>query len=134
MRKIQKTKANAGETLVEVLVSMVLFLLMLGVLQGAVSYSNAAMKKNQQIRADQAAILRELQSGGNVVKDGRKSIGFQATDSGFTALGNLVFTVDTSLERQVVTYTDQQNRQQTMTFYRYGSVMPETNSEGGDTP
>ena len=62
MKKHKKTRANAGETLVEVTASIFLFLIMMGILQGAIAYSNAALAKNKQIRSDNAAILAKLQN------------------------------------------------------------------------
>ena len=62
MHRIKRIKAKSGETLIEVMASMFIFLLMIGVLQGAISYSNSALTKNKEIRANNAAILQELQS------------------------------------------------------------------------
>ena len=36
----EKNRRNAGETLVEVMASIFIFLMMMGILQGAVSYSS----------------------------------------------------------------------------------------------
>ena len=47
---IKKLREKSGETLVEVLASMFIFLILFGILQGAVSYSHASMQKNKQIR------------------------------------------------------------------------------------
>ena len=60
MRKTEKTKANAGETLVEVMASVVIFLMMMGILQGAVLYSRAALEKSRQMRADNEAVCEQL--------------------------------------------------------------------------
>ena len=57
MHRIKRIKAKAGETLVEVMASMFIFLIMFGVLEGAISYSNSVLKKNKEIRADNAAVL-----------------------------------------------------------------------------
>ena len=62
MKKSEKTRANAGETLVEVTAGIFLFLIMMGILQGAIAYSNAALAKNKQIRSDNAIILEKLQN------------------------------------------------------------------------
>lgn len=47
----------------EVMASIFIFLLMMGILQGAVSYSSASMRKNQEIRQENAKILKELSHG-----------------------------------------------------------------------
>ena len=56
MRRPGKTKANAGETLVEVMASVVIFLMMVGILQSAILYSRAALEKSRQMREDNEAI------------------------------------------------------------------------------
>lgn len=53
-------RSRSGDTLVEVMASIFIFLLMMGILQGAVSYSSAAMRKNQEIRQENAEILKKL--------------------------------------------------------------------------
>ena len=135
MHRIKKRiKAKAGETLVEVLASMFLFLIMFGVLEGAISYSNAALKKNKEIRAENAAVLEGLQSLEETVTGDQTTIRFRAADSGLTQLGNVVFSVDATLDSQKVDYTDAENRQQSTTFYLYGPVAGqsgEDESEGG---
>ena len=52
MRKHKKTRANSGETLVEVTASIFIFLIMLGIIQGAISYSQASLAKNKEIRSE----------------------------------------------------------------------------------
>ena len=48
MRKHKKTRANSGETLVEVTASIFIFLIMLGIIQGAISYSQASLRQKQR--------------------------------------------------------------------------------------
>ena len=52
--KTKKTRANAGETLVEVMASVFIFLIMMGIMEAAISYSNASLAKNKEIRANNA--------------------------------------------------------------------------------
>lgn len=52
--KTKKTRANAGETLVEVMASVFIFLIMMGIMEAAISYSNASLAKNKEIRANKA--------------------------------------------------------------------------------
>ena len=106
MHRIKRIKAKAGETLVEVMASMFIFLIMFGVLDGAISYSNSALKKNKEIRADNAAVLKGLQSSEKTVTGSQKTIRFRAADSGLTQIGNVVFSVDATLDSKQVTYTD----------------------------
>ena len=56
MRPIKKSRANAGETLVEVVASIFIFLILMGILQGAITYSSNSLKKNKEIRSDNAKI------------------------------------------------------------------------------
>lgn len=137
MHRIKRIKAKSGETLIEVMASMFIFLLVIGVLQGAISYSNSALTKNKEIRANNAAILQELQSSEETVTGSQKTIQFRAADSGLTQIGNVVFSVDATLDSKQITYTDAENRQQNTTFYLYGPVAAssefgQTDAEGGD--
>lgn len=136
MRRIKRIKASAGETLVEVMASMFIFLIMIGVLQGAISYSNSALTKNKEIRAENAAILQGLQSTGDVTKGSQKTVGFLAADSELTQTGNRVFSMNVTLNSKNVTYQDADGRQQSTTFYFYGSLSQpasdQTDAEGGN--
>lgn len=137
MHRIKRIKAKSGETLIEVMASMFIFLLMIGVLQGAISYSNSALTKNKEIRANNAAILQELQSSKETVTGSQKTIRFRAADSGLTQIGNVVFSVDATLDSKQITYTDAEKRQQNTIFYLYGPVAAssesgQTDAEGGD--
>lgn len=130
MSKCKKTKANAGETLVEVLASMFLFMIMIGILQGAISYCNASLTKNKELRANNAVILQALQSQENVQEGANRKITFQATNSEFSALGSMVFSVDTRLDKKIISYQDEENQEQRITFCLYGS---EENAAGSGT-
>lgn len=133
VRRVRKSRANAGETLVEVLVSVFLFLMLAAVLEGAVSYSSAALKKNKQIRADQAAILTSFAET-EADPGAEQTISFQAVSSDFTQKGNLVFQVPVRLDEKKVDYQDTKGQQQQITFYLYGSAGSGGDDAGGDTP
>ena len=96
MRKHKKTRANSGETLVEVTASIFIFLIMLGIIQGAISYSQASLAKNKEIRSENAKIIEGLQSAATQ-EEMVKNMQFVATNSDLTVKGNLVFTINTSL-------------------------------------
>jgi len=116
----KKTRANAGETLVEVMASMFLFLIMMGILEGAISYSNASLVKNKEIRANNTAVLEKLAE--TPVEDVEtKNIIFRAANADLTVLGNQVFTVSTKLQKKEVKYKDTDQQDQTVTFNLYGS-------------
>ena len=126
MQVTKKTKANAGETLVEVMASIFIFLLLMGILQGAISYSNAALKKNKEIRADNAAILESLQNA-DAEQQSTKTISFSATNSAMTAKGNQVFSVPVALASKSADYTAADGNTKKVTFYLF-------DVQGGDTP
>ncbi len=106
--------SRSGDTLVEVMASIVIFLLMMGILQGAVAYSGRALIKNQEIRKENSKILEEINKAEptKAVGTGTVSQTFRATNSNLTAIGNDVFTVKTDLYQL---QTDE------VTFAVYGS-------------
>lgn len=104
--------SRSGDTLVEVMASIVIFLLMMGILQGAVSYSGRALIKNQEIRKENSKILEGI-SDATPTKKGETSQTFRATDANLTAVGKDVFTVKTGL------YT---LSAEGVTFARYGTT------------
>ena len=131
--KMKKTRANAGETLVEVMASVFIFLIMMGIMEAAISYSNASLAKNKEIRANNAAVLEQLATAS--VEDGdTKDITFRAANSDISQLGKQLFTVKTKLQKKTVTYTDTNGREQTVTFYQYGTSRTGTGGADPDTP
>ena len=140
MQPIKKSRANAGETLVEVVASIFIFLILMGILQGAITYSSNSLKKNKEIRSDNAKIMEALQNTEVTSVERNKSIDFNATNSDMSIKGNHVFSVATDLNKKIVTYTDSKGEEQTATFYLYGSpdadasqsdVQVHTTPEGG---
>lgn len=129
MRKPKKTKANAGETLVEVMASVVIFLMMMGILQSAVLYSRAALEKSRQIRADNETICEQLRETPKVT-GGTSSLNFQAVSADGSITGNQVFSVDATKAKKEISYTAADGTQKSITFYYYMSEK-ETNA-GGD--
>lgn len=73
MEPIKTLRSRSGDTLVEVMASIFIFLLMMGILQGAVSYSSASMRKNQEIRQENAEILKELSTVQAALRDDGKN-------------------------------------------------------------
>ena len=132
---IKKLKEKSGETLVEVLASMFIFLILFGILQGAVSYSHASMQKNKQIREENAQIIQGLASAQKVDGDS-KTLSFIATTSEMDKKGSVVFRVPFTLATKTVTYQDTNGQSKNIVFSLYdvsadASVTP---SEGGDAP
>lgn len=127
---------TAGETLVEVLVSIFLFLMMMGILQGAVSYSNAALKKNKEIRKENAQIIENLKTASESTSSyatEEKTLNFSAVSSDFTTLGNQVFQVPVKLKKVTVSYKSANGIDETTQFSLYEKVeLPGT--AGGESP
>ena len=121
MQPIKKTKANAGETLVEVMASIFLFLILMGILEGAIHYSSNALKKNKEIRSDNAKIIEALQDTAATPVENGKNVIFRAANSDLSVQGNQVFSVSTDLSEKVVNYTDADGEEKQITFYLYQS-------------
>ena len=122
----EKNRRNAGETLVEVMASIFIFLMMMGILQGAVSYSSAALARNKEIRARNAEILESL-AGADAEKKSEVTFQFRASNASLSVLGDRTFAVDAELAEKQAGYTDQNGVRQNVTFYLY-------RKPGGDTP
>ena len=114
----QKTKFNAGESIVEVMASVFVFLIMIGILQGAISYATASMNKNKQIRADNVKIIEALNKA-SISSSEEHDFNFVATYKEMNVKGDQVFTIHASLAKKTFTYTDTNNEDQSMTFYVY---------------
>lgn len=122
VQQIKKTRANAGETLVEVVASIFIFLILMGILQGAISYSSNALKENKKIRKDNANVIEALQNTQvTSVKEG-ESITFVAANTNMTVLGSQVFSTSTDLMKKVVDYQGSDGKGKQITFYLYGST------------
>lgn len=122
VQQIKKTRANAGETLVEVVASIFIFLILMGILQGAISYSSNALKENKKIRKDNAKVIETLQSADvTSVKEG-ENITFVAANTNMTVLGSQVFSTSTDLMKKVVDYQGSNGKEKQITFYLYSST------------
>lgn len=122
VQQIKKTRANAGETLVEVVASIFIFLILMGILQGAISYSSNALKENKKIRKDNANVIEALQSAeATPVKKG-ENITFVAANTNMTVLGSQVFSTSTDLMKKVVDYQGSDGKEKQITFYLYGGT------------
>lgn len=122
VQQIKKTRANAGETLVEVVASIFIFLILMGILQGAISYSSNALKENKKIRKDNAKVIEALQRADvTSVKEG-ENITFVAANTNMTVLGSQVFSTSTDLMKKVVDYQGSGGKGKQITFYLYGST------------
>lgn len=129
MRHLKKSGKNAGETMVEVVASIFIFLILMGIMQGAISYSTASLEKNKEIRANTASVLNQLTQ--TAVSDQKEQkISFYAVGSD-GRIGNKVFDVQTKLGKKKVVYMDTKGQQQETTFYLYDSVESTAGAGGG---
>lgn len=127
---------TAGETLVEVLVSIFLFLMMMGILQGAVSYSSAALKKNKEIRKENAQIIENLKTASESTSSyttEEKTLNFSAVSFDFTTLGNQVFQVPVKLKKVTVSYDCANGIKETTQFSLY-EKQTLSGTTGGESP
>lgn len=123
-----RVKKKAGETLVEVMASIFLFLILLAILNGAISYCSNALVKNKEIRSENAKILEGLQKAQETTAPSLK-MDFVATNADMTVKGNQVFTVTVDLAKKKVNYTDSAGKDQNTSFslFQYNE-----DSESGD--
>lgn len=112
-----KRKENSGETLVEIMVSAFLFLLLMAVMQGAVSFCSNAQRKSGQLRSSNAAICGEMRKGQDTPGD----INGAECDFSFKAIsadgqtGNDVFKVKVQPQKKEIS----DGAGKTVTFYLY---------------
>lgn len=130
-----KSGKNAGETLVEVVASIFIFLILMAVMQGAISYCTAALAKNNEIRQNTRAILEGLQGGTKETK-ATDTIHFYAVGGNGQTVGNTnVFDVQTDFQENTVSYTDGNGSLQQYRISLYGTpASTDTFGGGGDSP
>lgn len=121
---------RSGESLVEVMVSAVIFLMMAAVLQGAISFCGSALQKNRQLRKTNAEICEKLREE---LREQPESVGSAGTaDYQFNAIsadGNhtgteVLFQIKVPLGKKAVSYQDEGGGTQTVTFDLFGPVSP----------
>lgn len=120
--KRRRIDSCSGESIVEVMVSVLIFLMLMAVLQGAIMFSNSAQKKSQQIRQDTAEICRNLQAAA-VEGDGSADFKFYATSADESVIGDNVFSISAPRQKKTVTYGAAGETSSTI-FYMYGGTTP----------
>ena len=130
-------KEKSGETLVEVVVSIFLFLMMIGIMQGAVSYSRAALEENKKIRQENAQIIENLQIASQDTakyQQTSKDLQFSAVNADFTQMGTTSkFNIPVQLKTVTVDYKDKNGNDETTKVCLYGKNDLSTGT-GGSTP
>ena len=115
-------RSRRGETMVEILVSMVLFLMLFAVMLGAVRFASNAQVRAETIRQRATALQRELRRQPPTGGDSKTYQFVAVTEDGGTT-GSRVFQVP--LREQTVTARGGGDE---VTFYLYG---PEKGGTGG---
>ena len=116
-------RSRRGETMVEVLVSMVLFLMLFAVMLGAVHFASNAQVRAETIRQRATALQRNLRSQTPTGGDSKTYQFVAVTEDGGTMGDQVVFQVP--LREQTVTARGGGDE---VTFYLYG---PEKGGTGG---
>lgn len=123
--KIRRIGGRSGETIVEVMVSAVIFLMLVAVLQGAIMFCNSALKKSQQIRQDTAEICKKLQKasaeGTSVVEKGSEDFKFYAVSANGTTIGDQVFSIPIRKQEKIVEYDSTSGAKSKVSFYLFGT-------------
>ncbi len=110
-------RSRCGETLVELMVSIVVFLMLFAVLSGAVGFASKAQRRAETIRGNAAALQKSVRE--NAAQDGgAANYEFHITDSGESAVDSAVrFRV--RVKQQTITARDADG--QSVTFHVFGT-------------
>ena len=108
-------RSRRGETMVEILVSMVLFLMLFAVMLGAVHFASNAQVRAETIRQRATALQRHLRSQTPTGDDSKTYQFVAVTEDGGTTGDQVVFQI-TLLEQTVTA----QGGGDEVTFYLYG--------------
>lgn len=127
---MKKLRPKSGETLVEVLAATAIFLLMMGIMQGAVSFCTNAQHKSEAIRSRNAGICEALRtvspSVGSTVEYSFKAVSLDGSLESDT-----LFKVSAGLGTKDVSYQDESGADRTVTFYVFQSTAPDPAGGGG---
>ncbi len=128
--------SHSGESLVEIMVSAVVFLILVAILQGAIVFCTNAQRRSEQIREQNAEICQALrdsayQTGGQTPA----KMTFKAVSSDGSTVGTMtLFTIEVDLGTKEATYTDEAGASNTMVFPVFGPIGAAPDPGGGDAP
>lgn len=130
---LSKLSSKSGETLVEVLAAAAIFLLMMSIMQGAISFCTNAQHKSQAIRNNNAQICKNLRDGSVPVTSGggTATYSFQAVASDGNPGGSVLFKIEAGLGKKEVLYEDESGTDQTVTFYLFQPTVTPGGGGGG---
>lgn len=119
----KKNHFNSGETLVEAMVGIFIFLIILAGLQSAISFCTNAQKKSEAVRKQNTEICRSLHKG--TYQDGAetKEFEFKATiaDGEITGTETL-FKVKVNLGTVEAEYQEEDGSTEKVKFYLFGKA------------
>ena len=126
--KGKKSRFNSGESLVEVMVGIFIFLIILAGLQSAISFCSNAQRKTEEIRRKNAEISRSLHNATYTPGTEKKVLEFKATVS--NPNGGimdtpppdrpLLFKIKVDLGTMDAEYEDEGGGTETVRFYLFG--------------
>lgn len=126
----RKSRKKSGETLVETIVSIFVFLLLMAGVQGAVSFCTNAQRRSVQIRERNAEICRGIRMAAYESAGETAEFEFRASSASGSQTGSTVlFRVEADLGKKEAVYADEAGTQKTSTFYLFGSK-----ETGGGSP
>lgn len=131
---MKKTALKSGETLVEVLAASAVFLIMMGIMQGAISFCTNAQHKSEAVRTANAGICEKLRSADPDPMDpGSTAVyGFRAVSADGQQQSSVLFEVEAGLATKSIDYQDESGSPKTITFYLFQSTAPDP--AGGGSP
>lgn len=110
---------RSGETIVEVIVSAMIFLMLMGVLQTAITFSGRAMDKSRKLRKDYTAMFQAIPDAPVTSSGTTKTYQFRAYNTEETVEGNLVFSIRAGLGYKDVPYRTEEGEEKTTRFYLF---------------
>ncbi len=128
--KKHKIRPRSGESLAEILVSTLIFLMMVAVLQGAVSFATNAQRRSRQIRKTNQEICLALRKTPSVSSG--KTADYIFSPDGNES--NQLFTVRVSLQTKTVSYVGEEGQTQTSVFFVFEPEETGGADAGGETP
>lgn len=123
MKELHK-RSKSGETLVEILVGIFIFLIILAGLQMAISYCTNAQQKSRKIRENNTEICRSLRNGSYQSGSESQTYEFKATVSrpdGEVTGSTTLFEVKVNLGTMEGEYTEDDGNKQSVLFYLFGT-------------
>lgn len=131
---MKKLRLKSGETLVEVLAASAVFLLMMGIMQGAISFCTNAQHKSEAVRTVNADICQKLRSKPfDPLDPGSTAVySFRAVSADGQQQSGVLFEVKAGLATKSVDYQDESGSSEIITFYVFQSTAPDP--AGGGSP